>query len=56
MAQGQTIQRPAIALASVAIHAVVLVALALHQAQIPHREAHEDVFAVTVLPRYLTVK
>ena len=56
MAQGQTIQRPAIVLASVALHAVVLAALALHQAQIPHLEAHEDVFAVTVLPRYLTVK
>ena len=54
MAQGKTYQRPAIALASLAFHAVILTGLALHQPHQPRLATPDDVFAVTVLPRYLT--
>ncbi|OYU70665.1 MAG: hypothetical protein CFE28_12075 [Alphaproteobacteria bacterium PA2] len=54
MAQGKTYQRPAIALASLAFHALILSGLALHHGREMRIAAPEDVFAVTVLPRYLT--
>ncbi|OXE35223.1 MAG: hypothetical protein CGW95_15210 [Phenylobacterium zucineum] len=53
MAQGKTMQRPAIAIASLAFHALILTGLTRHQA---HLAATEEIFTVTVLPRYLTPK
>ena len=56
MAQARTIQRRVITIASVALHAVILAALGLHQARRPRLLGQDDVFTVTILPRYLTPK
>lgn len=54
MAQGKTYQRPAIAIASLGFHALLLAGLTLNHGREQALALPEDVFAVTVLPRYLT--
>jgi len=54
MAQGKTYQRPAIVLASLGFHAVLLAGLTLIHGREQGFALPEEVFDVTVLPRYLT--
>ena len=54
MGRVRIIQRQAILVASLAFHGVILTGLALNQARPPRLATPEDVFDVTVLPRYLT--
>lgn len=53
MAQRKTLKRPAIALASLAFHALILTGLALHAPHAQRLATPEDLIPVTVLPRYL---
>ncbi len=54
MAQERTVQRAAIAIVSLAFHAVILTGLALHRGRETLFPVPDTLFAVTVLPRFLT--
>lgn len=54
MAQKRTIQRSAIIFASLAFHALMLTGLALNRVHSLGSAPPDDVFEVTILPRYLT--